>query len=210
MLKTALITMLAGLAGCAPRKTEVHREWFEEISLHRDLILQHGDSISPATETTIKSTLAGRDLKALADTADDWSLDTAGIQIDIPSLTNTTPYSFTIRSHRLPAIGDSLRFQSLRGEVHDTDQPEVVIQRFERVSGAPMQLVVSPDSLSLILVGIPFDSAFAPALPTHSRIMARKAAYYRLAFDGWILQGKTYIMEYRYAATTYDVETEGL
>jgi hypothetical protein len=210
ILKIALIGMLAALAGCANRKTEVHREWFEQVSLHRNLILRHGDSASLATGITLTTTLAGRDLKALADTAVAWILDTTGIKISIPSLPSIAPLSFTIDWHRQPAIEDSLRFQILGGEGSDPDAPKVTIERLEWFSGAPFLVQVLPESLSLTLVGIPFDSAFSPVLPPHSRITARTAVRFRIGFDGRVLEGETYSVEYRFAATTFEEEHEGL
>lgn len=209
-LKYTLVCMLAGFSGCATRKTETLREWSEQAGLHRDLVLRHGDTLSQAMEFTIKSTLAERDLQALADTSEDWVLDSAGIRILIPSIQAIAPLSFSIRSLLLPAIGDSRRFQIAGGGGSDPVPPQVTIQRLETVVGVPMLVEVHPESLSLILVGIPFDSTFSPALPPHSRIMARKAVRYRLSFDDRILEGETHIVEYRYTATTIDEEREGL
>jgi hypothetical protein len=210
LLKYSLLSLLAVFSGCATRKTEALREWSEQSGLHRDLVLRHGDTLSQAMEFTIKSTLAERDLQALADTSEAWELDSMGIRIHIPSVQSIAPFSFTIRSPRMPANGESLRFQIAGGGGPDPVPPQVTIQRLEGVVGVPMLVAVHPESLSLILVGIPFDSAFTPALPPHSRIMARKAVHYRLSFDDRILEGEAHIVEYRYAATTIDEEREGL
>lgn len=92
----------------------------------------------------------------------------------------------------------------------ETNRLEVNITRLEWVGNAPFMVNVQPDSLASTLEGIPFDAAFTPALPKHSRIMARKAARLRVEFDGWVLRGDVHIVEYRYGSTTYDVEHEGL
>lgn len=210
LLQSALICLLAGLAGCSTRKTEAHREWSEQRSHLRGLILRHGDSLSPAADFWVMTNLGERELNSLADTTEAWDLDTAGIRIEIPSADNIAPFSFTIRSHRLPAIGDSLRFQLAGGGETDPDPPRVSISRLERNAGAPMLVAVSPESLSLVLVGIPFDSTFIPVLPKRSRIMARKAARFRIDFDGRLLEGESQSVEYRYASTTLAEERDGL
>lgn len=205
----APLCMLGLLAGCAdPKRTIVYREWSERKTLIKDLSMLDGDSLSAVSEYTLHTMLAGRDLAALADTADDWNLDTAGIRIDIPSLEATRPFNFQILSNRSPAPGDTIGFAD--GDEPDTNRPEVLIQRLDRSGIAYMLVTVPTQSLSLMLAGIPFDPAFAPVLPANSRIKARKAARLRLVFDGRVLEGEVHIVEYRYGSTTVDVEHEGL
>lgn len=208
-IRIAPVCLAGLLAGCAdPKRTIVHREWSEHATRLKGVSLLVGDSLSPAYEDTIRTTLAGRDLAFLADSSEDWNLDTAGIRISVPFQGASLPFDFQIRSHQAPAAGDTLR--STDAIDPEADRPEVVIHRLDRSGSAPILIRVMPESLSLVLAGIPFDSAFAPALPAHSRIMARKAARFRVEFDGRVLEGEAHIVEYRYASTTIDIENEGL
>lgn len=198
------------LAGCfgPPERTEYHREWFIQEALFKDLSLRIGDSLSTHSNATTSTVFVERGLDSLADTSEVWNLDTAGLWIEIPSLEGFRAHSFQIRSHRTPAPGDTIHLAD--GSEPDTNPPKVTIMRLETHGGAPFLISVRPESLSLVLEGIPFDTAFAPPMPEHGRVMARKAARFRLEFDGWIVQGESHIVEYRYAETIHEIEYNGL
>jgi hypothetical protein len=212
MLKRGIpfLIVLAGLAGCR-ETTIIHRESSEAAGLNRGVSLRHADSVSAVPDRQTKLLIAERDLSSPADTSLAWKPDSAGARVFIPVVEATKTFDFEITPSRILAPGDSFVFS---GSIPDTLLPDmrrplVRINRWERMDEFPISHPVHPGSISISLLGIPSDTTFQPALPPGSRITARKAMRYRLEFDGWILEGETQVVEYRYVSTTEDIENDG-